>query len=90
MTPSDDNTNNDADDRLSDCEENLVQITKAPTTTTLQDYGEVTIKNVCLRFGIDMEAALEEWGDFKQFFSDHQRNLKLRDVTNSLHSNETQ
>lgn len=60
------------------------------TTMSLQDYGNATIKTMCLRFAVDVEPALEEWEDFKQYFSDHMKKLKLRDVTHQLCTDETQ
>lgn len=60
------------------------------TVTSLQEHGNESIKTICARFGIEIEPTVEEWGDFKQFFSDHQRNLPLREVTHLLCSNETQ
>ena len=59
------------------------------TVTSLQEHGNESIKTICARFGIEIEP-VEEWGDFKQFFSDHLRNLTLREVTHLLCSNETQ
>ena len=93
----DDNSNGNEDvivvDASSDCEDDS-EVTRSPATTTsksLQDYGQVAMKNACLRFGIvEMEAALEEWKDYKQFLVDHQRNMQLGDVTNLLCSDETQ
>ena len=60
------------------------------TVTSLQDYGNESFKTICARFGIEIEPTVEEWDDFRQFFSDHQRNLKLREVTHLLCSNKTQ
>lgn len=51
---------------------------QATTVTFLQEYGNESIKTICARFGIEMEPTVEKWGDVKQFFSDHHRNLKLR------------
>lgn len=64
--------------------------TPATAAKSLQDYGDDIIRTMCSRFGIDAEPAHEEWVDFKQFFSDHQKKLKLRDVTHKLCTNETQ
>ena len=86
VTPCDDDDDDDGDDH------DHADTAKTPATTakSLQDYGDDIIRTMCSRFGIDMEPALEEWGDFKQFSSDHQKKLKLRDVTHQLCTNETQ
>ena len=60
------------------------------TVTSLEEHGNESIKTICARFGIEIEPTVEEWGNFKQFFLDHQRNLTLREVTHLLCSNETQ
>ena len=86
VTPCDDDDDDDGDDH------DHADTAKTPATTakSLQDYGDDIIRTMCSRFGIDMEPVHEEWGDFKQFSSDHQKKLKLRDVTHQLCTNETQ
>ena len=84
VTPCDDD-----DDAADDDDANTAK-TPATTAKSLQDYGDDIIRTMCSRFGLDVETALEEWGDYKQFSSDHQKKLKLTDVTHQLCTNQTQ
>ena len=57
VTPCDDDNDDDDDD---------ANTAKTPATTakSLQDYGDDIIRNMCSRFGLDVEPALKEWGDY--------------------------
>lgn len=83
------NIDNDGDCGDDDDDGDHTAKTPATTARSSQDYGDNIIRTMWSRFGIDMEPELEEWGDFKQFSSDHQKKLKLRDVTHQLCTNET-